>query len=71
MEVRTVVTSYAGGVQAVIATSEWVTVTQPEYDELMEGIKQAIGDMTYLTIGTKIIPGDFLRRNCTIEIVTL
>jgi hypothetical protein len=68
MKVKTVVTCYAGGVVNVIGETEIVEITKEEYEQGLEGLKSLIGSTSYMEVGGKIIPGDFLRANCVVEL---
>jgi hypothetical protein len=68
MKVKTVVTCYAGGVKNVIAETEIVEITAEEYTQGLDGLQSLIGSTSYMEVGGVVIPGDFIRANCVVEL---
>lgn len=69
MKVKTIVTSYAGGVKQIVVESAVIEATREEYESAVEQMKEYIATTPYFELSGVIIPGDFLRNNCTIAIV--
>jgi hypothetical protein len=69
MRCRTIVTNHSVSPAEVIAQSDWAMSTQEEYDNAAQGFCDIISDIKYLRVGKKVIPGEFLRRFCTVDLV--
>lgn len=71
MKAQMVIISYMGGVRNVLARGNIAEMTQDEYDQALDAIKQSIPDATYMELNGTIIPGDFIRSSCTINLIKL
>ncbi len=50
---------------------EVMEVTEAEFEEAKDAIKQNIKNLTYVELGDAIIPADFIRNQCVIRFVVL
>jgi hypothetical protein len=69
MKVKTIVTSYAGGVKQVVVESAVIEATREEYESAVGQMKEYISTTPYFELDGVIVPGDFLRSSCTIAVV--
>jgi len=68
IKVQAIVTHVATNRKFECALTE---VTLEEMIAMVDEIKDSIADLTYLDVGGTILPGDFIRNHCVIEILKL
>jgi hypothetical protein len=60
-------------IQHVQSGKTWLNppteMTAKELEEAKEAIKQAIGELTYIEVDDDILPGDFIRQQCTLRFI--
>jgi hypothetical protein len=67
MKMQLTVRTFTGGV-SIVAQSDWTEVTDAELEEVESFVKQAAERGHYMSIGPTIIPGEFLRNHCVVDI---
>jgi len=71
LKYQTVVISYAGGIRNEVARGEATELSDEEYVTIKDALCTAAGQTTYVDMGGVIIPGEFFRNNCVIEIIKI
>jgi hypothetical protein len=69
MKVQTIVKTFSGGTVITVARSEVVEVTDAEYEDLVASMKAGVNSSAYLELDGVIIPGEFLKTRCIIQVV--
>lgn len=69
MKMQMTVRTFTGGV-SIVAQSDWTECTEAEFEETESYVKQAAQRGNYISIDKTIIPGEFLRNHCVIDIGT-
>lgn len=69
MKMQMTVRTFTGGV-SIVAQSDWTETDEAEFEEVESYVKQLAERGNYLSIDKTIIPGEFLRNHCVIDIRT-
>jgi hypothetical protein len=69
MKMQITVRTFTGGV-SIVAQSDRVGCADEELHEYKSFVKGIIENGHYLSIGGTIIPGEFLRNHCVVDIIT-
>jgi hypothetical protein len=67
MKMQLTVRTFTGGV-SIVAQSDWAECTQTEFDDLAEFSATMAKQGHYMTVANTIIPGEFLRNHCVIDV---
>lgn len=71
MKFQSVIISYAGGVEKIIASGEIIEASREEYETAKTLICGIINTATYFDMGNVIVPGEFFRNSCVIKFLTI
>jgi hypothetical protein len=64
MIVRMIVKHVSSGLEYYGDASD--EITEKEFEEMKDYIKNHLSSITYLELNNTILPGDFIRNNCVI-----